>query len=136
MAQSDYRPGRRRKPIVSFVLDWAAGVLVGILLVMLGAGVVRLTVAPGLDRLGAMVTMCIVAWPIGAVLGVWLCIGRPLRVRELAGGFGLTLLGAGVLMLPVWVELESDLVRGLAGIAALIAAPALARAGIMLARRD
>ncbi|WP_106394713.1 hypothetical protein [Enhygromyxa salina] len=135
MAKSDYRPGRRRKPIVSLLLDWAAGVLIGILLVMLGAGVVAVAVAPGLERLGALVMMSFIAWPIGAALGVWLCVGRPLTARGFGYGLGVTLAGVGVLMLPFWLDVESDVLRGIGGIAALICAPGFARVGVALARR-
>jgi hypothetical protein len=135
VAKADYRPGRRRKPIVSAVLDWAAGVLVGILLVMLGAGLVTLFVPGGLERLGALVAMAFIAWPIGAALGVWLSAWRPLTARGLGWAFGLSLVGAGVLMLPFWLDVESDLLRGAAGIAALVGAPVFARVGLGLARR-
>jgi hypothetical protein len=136
MAKSDYRPGRRRKPIVSLLLDWAAGVLVGILLVMLGAGVVSLVAAPGLERLGALIAMSFVAWPLGSVVGVWLCVGRPLSARGLGYALALTLAGAALLMLPFWLDVDSDLLRGIGGISALIAAPILARVGVGLARRQ
>lgn len=134
MSQSDYRPGRRRKPVVSIVLDWAAGVLVGILLVMLGAGVVTLFVPAGIERVGALMRMSVFVWPVGAALGVWLSFGRPFTARGLVFGFALTLVGGGALMLPVWLELDSELLRGLSRVAALVCVPAFARLGLVLAR--
>lgn len=133
MQRSEYRPGRRRKPIVSALLDWAAGVLIGLLLVVLGAGVVALTVAPGLDRLGAMTVMISIVWPLGAVLGVWLSVGRPLTGRGLGYGLGLTLVGFALVLAPFWLDIDS--LRGVAGVCALLLAPVCARVGVGLARR-
>ncbi|KIG17645.1 hypothetical protein DB30_02920 [Enhygromyxa salina] len=134
MSKADYRPGRRRKPVVSIVLDWAAGVLVGILLVMVGAGLVSLFVPPGPERAGALIHMSIVVWPIGAALGVWLSFGQPFTARALLGGLGLAVVGAGAVMVPVWLDVDAELLRGLAQVAALVSAPGFARLGVALAR--
>jgi hypothetical protein len=134
VSKADYRPGRRRKPFVSVVLDWAAGVLIGILLVMLGAGVVALLVAAGPERIAAMMWMTVVVWPLGAALGAWLSFGQPFTARGLVGALGLALVGAGALMLPVWLGVDSAPLRGLAQVAALVSAPGFARLGLALAR--
>lgn len=130
-----YRPGRRRKPVVAFVLDWAAGVLFGVLVALLGFGLVVLLVPPGLERLGALVTATFIAWPLGATIGVWLSVGRPLTGRGLLYAFGMTLLGTAVVLLPFWIDVDADVVRGVSGIAALVLAPVFARLGIQLARK-
>ncbi|WP_146157859.1 hypothetical protein [Enhygromyxa salina] len=134
MTKADYRPGRRRKPMISVVLDWAAGVLVGILALMLGAGVVALVVPAGLERIDALMRMTMIVWPIGAGVGVWLSFGQPFTARALVGGLALAFAGAGALMLPVWLDVESDLLRGLAQVAALVSAPGFARLAVALAR--
>ena len=134
---SDYGPGRRRKPIVSMVLDWAAGVLIGIVLLMLGAGVISVFEPAGAERIGAMMRMGLVLWPIGAALGVWLSHGRPLTARGLTYAFVLALASVAALMLPTWLELpgmQSGPLRGVTQIAALLLAPAFARLGVALAR--
>jgi hypothetical protein len=134
VSKSEYGPGLRRQPIAAVLLDWAAGVLIGILLVMLGAGVVALLVPAGAERIDTLMRMSVVVWPIGAALGVWLSVGRPFTARALALGLGLTLVGAGLLMLPVWVHAASELLRGVSRIAALVCAPGFARVGVALAR--
>jgi hypothetical protein len=135
MRKSAYRPGRRRKPIVSVVLDWAAGVLIGILLILLGAGVIGLFVPAGIERTDAVMRMSMSVWPIGAALGVWLSFGRPFTARGLVYGFVLAVVGAGALMLPVWLDAGSELLRRVVWIAALVGAPGFARIGVALARR-
>lgn len=135
MVEPGYGPSRRRG-VAGWLLDWAAGVLIAILLTGLAAGLMTLFVAPGLDRLGALVTLAAVAWPIGAALGVFLSAGRPFQARAFAGALGLTLVGAGALMLPYWLDFSSDVIRSVAGIAALALAPAFARFGLGLARKQ
>ncbi len=134
MVDPRYRPGRRRKPVIALLLDWAAGVLLGILATLIGFWLVRMFVTPGLERLGA-VTAAFIAWPLGAVLGVWLSADRPRSVRGLLYAFGLTLLGTAVVLLPFWTDVDADLVRGVSGIAALVLAPVFARLGVGLAHR-
>lgn len=135
---SDYRPGRRRKPMVSMVLDWAAGVLIGIVLLLLGAGVVAVLVPAGAERSGALLGMGVVLWPIGAALGVWLSHGPPLTARGLIVGLVLALASVAALMLPAWLDLpgmRSGALRGVPQVAALLLAPAFARLGVALARK-
>jgi hypothetical protein len=135
MRKSAYRPGRRRKPIVSVVLDWAAGVLIGILLVLICAGVIGLFVPEGIERTDAVMRMSLFVWPIGAALGVWLSFGRPFTGRGLGYGLVLAVIGAGALMLPVWLDAASELLRRMAWFIALVGAPAFARVAVALARR-
>ena len=134
MIDARYRPGRRRKPITAAVLDWAAGVLIGALLTLLGSGVIGLVVEPGLARTSALVTTTMILWPLGASLGVWLAMDRPLTARVLAYALGSSLVGSGVLLAPIWMGVDSSWVRGVSGIAALIVAPAFARLAVTLAR--
>ena len=136
MVDPRYRPGRRRTPTLALLLDWAAGVLIGIVLTLIGAGLVSLFVDEGMARLGALVTTLLVTWPVGAALGVWLSAGRPLTGRRIAYALVASLVGGGLLMLPHWIDVESDLVRMTAGIAALVLTPAFARLGLGLARRQ
>jgi hypothetical protein len=130
-----YRPGRRRSPIVALLLNWAAGVLVAILITMLGLGLMQLFVEPGLARLGALVTVTFIAWPLGAALGVWLSAEPPLRARVLVYALASCLVGTAIVSLPIWIDIDADVVRGVSGIAALLLAPVFARLGIGLVRR-
>jgi hypothetical protein len=134
MIDKRYRPGRRRKPLTAAVLDWAAGVLIGALITLLGSAVVGLVVEPGLARTSALVTTTLIVWPLGASLGVWLAMDRPLTARVFAHALGSTVLGCGVLLGPIWMGVDTSWVRGVSGIAALILAPAFARLGVTLAR--
>ncbi|MFO7562180.1 MAG: hypothetical protein R6X02_06025 [Enhygromyxa sp.] len=137
MIDPRYRPGRRRAPIVSLVLHWAAGVLMGILAVALGFGLVVLLVQPGFERLGALVISTFIGWPLGAVLGVWLAASPPPRsARALGYALLLTVLGTAGVLLPIWADIDSDVLRGVSGIAALVLAPVFARIGVGLAGRE
>ena len=127
MAKSDYRPGRRRKPTRAWLLDWAAGVLVGILVFMLGSGVVSLVVPEGAARLVPLLILGAVGWPVGAALGVWLCMGRAGGGLALGLGAGAATLGGGLLLLPRLLELEAAGLTRLCVPVALVVAPALAR---------
>lgn len=130
MARSDYRPGRRRKPMISALLDWAAGILIAILLVALGAGASALLVGPGLARAELLVPLTFVVWPVGAAVGVWLSMGRPFSGSALVIGLAATALCVALLAAPLWLQLEPPVLRTLAGVLALLAAPAAARASL------
>ncbi|HLT37355.1 MAG TPA: hypothetical protein VK034_13775 [Enhygromyxa sp.] len=135
MADPRYRPGRRRKPVVAWILHWAAGVLFGILATLLSFLLVRVLVEPGLERLGALVTATFIAWPIGAVLGVWLAASPPPRSgRALGYALLVVVIGTAIVLLPFWLDVDADVLRGVSGIAALLLAPAFARLGVGLAR--
>lgn len=134
MLDPRYRPGRRRKPLTAALLDWGAGVLLGILATLIGFGVVTLVVDPGLERLGAQVIATFIAWPIGAALGVWLSIGPPMSARGLAYALALTLVGTAIVLIPVWLDVDVELLRGISGVAVLLLAPAFARLGVRLTR--
>lgn len=136
MIDPRYRPGRRRKPVVAWLLNWAAGVLFGILATLLSWLLVRVLVDDGLERLGAMVMATFIAWPLGAVLGVWLSDSPPPRNgRALGYALLMTVLGTAIVLLPYWLDVDADVVRGISGIAALVLAPVFARLGIGLARQ-
>ncbi|NVB43018.1 hypothetical protein G6O69_34670 [Pseudenhygromyxa sp. WMMC2535] len=138
MARPDkrYGPGRRRRTWVAWLLDWAAGLLIAIVLLALGAGGIALVVEPSQARVTATLIATMITWPLGAALGVWLSMGRPFSVRALGLGLLATCVGVGLLTSPYWLELE--LLRTASAIAALIAAPLFARLTIdgVRARED
>ena len=135
MVDPRFRPGRRRKPTVAWLLDWAAGVLLGIVAVLITLGLVHVLVASGPGKPHVSVTASMVAWPIGAALGVWLGAGPPLRLGVWLSAQLAAALGAAVLLSPIFLGLESAPLRGLAGVAAAILVPACARVGLGLTRR-
>lgn len=122
MARSDYGPGRRRRPVLAWLLDWAAGILVAILALMLIAWPLS---AMGVRGRALLITGGVL-WGLGAGLGVWLCMGRRGGGRGGALGAGVGLLAAGLLGLPALLELGPVLAQvGLS--AALLLTPACAR---------
>ena len=138
MAKSDYGPNRGRKSNLPWLLDWAAGVLIGILALMIGAGILSLVFPQGVERIEAFRTMSAFVWPCGAALGVWLSTGRPMRGSELGLGLVASALGAGLALCPYWLGLESAPLRIGGAIVALIVAPLCARVAIakLRARAD
>jgi hypothetical protein len=126
-----YRPGRRRKPTVAWLLDWAAGVLLGLIAALLGLGLAALIgeASPELRWMWALA-----AWPLGAGLGVWLGAGPPLHAKTLAAALGGSVLAAGLTLSPVWLQLELDGLGVALAIAMLVAAPAAARVALGWAR--
>jgi hypothetical protein len=123
-----YRPGRRRKPTVAWLLDWAAGVLLGLLAALLGLGLAALLGDPATPWAWALG-----AWPLGAGIGVWLGAGPPLHSKTLAAALAASVLAAGLVLAPAWL-LELDGLRIAAAIAVLVAAPACARLALGWAR--
>lgn len=134
MARADYGPGRRRKSTLAWLLDWAAGVLVGILALMIGAAILSLFIPTGVERVAAFRTMSALVWPLGAALGVWLCIGKPLRGRELAFGLLASAAAVGVAWSPIALGVDSSLARVGGSVFALVSAPACARLAIVKLR--
>jgi hypothetical protein len=113
--------------VIAFALDWAAGVLIGILATLIVFVFVSARMPEGVEQLRALARATTVAWGAGAALGVWLSSGRPFAARALILGALASVLGCGLLMLPTLLELDSELLRGLASVAALLLVPALAR---------
>ncbi|GEM_PF-2105656 len=130
-----YGPAPRRA-IAGWLLDWAAGVLIGILLAALVIGVLTLFIPVGPRRLSAMFIVMLFAWPVGVPLGVWLSAGKPLTPRPLAYAFSLALIGAGLSMCPYWLDVDSSLLRALGSVTALLTTPIFARIGHSLGRRS
>lgn len=126
MTKPAYRPGRRRRPLVTLLLGWAAGVLIGGLLVGLGLGAIELLVDEA-ARGGVQLGVVLLLWPIGAALGVWLAGDRPWRPLPLIKALALAGVGAAVLSCPIWLALDPAPLRSVAGIATLLLVPALAK---------
>lgn len=114
--------------MIAWLLDWAAGILMGILVLAVLGGP---SAALGLEW-RVQVWGGAAAWCFGAGLGVWLCMGRPLQGRGLAAAVAACVLGVGLVSAPARAELGSALVVHLAGIIALISAPVWPR--LVLAR--
>lgn len=130
MAKSDYGPGRRRRGQALAVLDWAAGVLIGGVLVAIGLGVLELLGFDAAARGRVSVTLMLVAWPIGAALGVWLANGPPLSGRGLGLALGLATVSTVVVGAPLWLGVESVGVRWAAVVALMLIVPMFARFGV------
>lgn len=130
MAKSDYGPGRRRRGQALAVLDWAAGVLIGGVLVAIGLGVLELLGFDAAARGRVSVTLMLVMWPIGAALGVWLANGPPLSGRGLGLALGLASASTMVVGAPLWLEVESVGVRWAAVVALMLIVPIGARVGV------
>lgn len=133
-APEGYGP-RRRRDRIAWLLDWAAGLLIAILLSGAVIAVLDLFIPHGPERTRAMMITVLFTWPIGAPLGVWLSAGRPLSGRRLASAYGVGLVGAALLLTPIWLLPEASPARTPLGIAALIGLPMFARLGLGLGDR-
>jgi hypothetical protein len=122
--------------VVALTLDWAGGVLFGLLLTLLAVGVVTAALEPGLKRRDVLINATMLVWPLGAIFGTWLAAGRPISGRGLALACALTVVGVGVLTIPFWLRLELYALRLAAGLAVLLLAPIFARLGVGLARKQ
>lgn len=114
--------------------DYAAGFGMGVLAGLIAAAITGASVEDGFSRPEALALAWVIAWPIGSIVGVWL-VARPRTGASLAWAALLTVVGCGVLLLPFWLRSDSETLRAVCGIAALLLAPALARWGIDIQRR-
>jgi hypothetical protein len=135
-APAGYGPNRRRGPTAALLLDWAAGALFGIVAVALAYALVEAVVADPFARFGAQANAALVAFPIGASLGVWLSVERPPTVRNLVYAAGSTAIGTLVILLPILIGTESRGVASVASVSLLLLAPAFARLGGGFGRRS
>lgn len=127
MARSDYRPGRRRRPAQALLLEWAAGLLVAIIALILASSVQALPALAG--RHTPFVNA--LAGGLGAGLGVWLAMGRAGEGVGLVRAAGAGGVAAVVCMFPLLLGLEPLGVSLGASYAGYVLVPACARLGMV-----
>ena len=135
MVDPRYRPGRRNAPKIAMLADWAAGLLIAILLTLIVAWLVSAISGRELASPQVMLPTLAFTWPLGSALGVWLSAGRPLTGSRFAHALGCSLLGGAVVTLPIWLALEPAGLQVAGGIAGLVLTPACARIGHSFARK-